>query len=109
MDSLRGVERFARANPHLLPHLGLRNPPGHTLLLHRLDPKKLQEALHQVFPEADLGGVLVVDGKHLRGSGKGKSPQVRLVEVLALHLKTTLAQARVEGKVVEKGGHTSSF
>ena len=110
--SLRGVERFARANPHLLPHLGLRNPPGHTLLpllLHRLDPKKLQEALHQVFPEADLGGVLVVDGKHLRGSGKGKSPQVRLVEVLALHLKTTLAQARVEGKVVEKGGHTSSF
>ena len=79
------------------------------LLLHRLDPKKLQEALHQVFPEADLGGVLVVDGKHLRGSGKGKSPQVRLVEVLALHLKTTLAQARVEGKVVEKGGHTSSF
>ena len=110
MDSLRGVERFARANPHLLPHLGLRNPPGHTLLpllLHRLDPKKLQEALHQVFPEADLGGVLVVDGKHLRGSGK--SPQVRLVEVLALHLKTTLAQARVEGKVVEKGGHTSSF
>lgn len=81
--------------------------PGHTLLpllLHRLDPKKLQEALHQVFPEADLGGVLVVDGKHLRGSGKGKSPQVRLVEVLALHLKTTLAQARVEGKVVEKGG-----
>ena len=112
MDSLRGVERFARATPHLLPHLGLRNPPGHTLLpllLHRLDPKKLQEALHQVFPEADLGGVLVVDGKHLRGSGKGKSPQVRLVEVLALHLKTTLAQARVEGKVVEKGGHTSSF
>ena len=97
MDSLRGVERFARANPHLLPHLGLRNPPGHTLLpllLHRLDPKKLQEALHQVFPEADLGGVLVVDGQHLRGSGKGKSP---------------LAQARVEGKVVEKGGHTSSF
>ena len=110
--SLRGVERFARANPHLLPHLGLRNAPGHTLLpllRHRLDPKKLQEALHQVFPEADLGGVLVVDGKHLRGSGKGKSPQVRLVEVLALHLKTTLAQARVEGKVVEKGGHTSSF
>ena len=101
VDSLRGVERFARANPHLLPHLGLRNPPGHTiltLLLHRLDPKKLQEALLQVFPEVDLGGVLVVDGKHLRGSGKGKSPQVRLVEVLALHLKTTLAQARVEGR-----------
>ena len=112
MDSLRGVERFARANPHLLPHLGLRNPPGHTLLpllLQRPEPNKLREALHQVFPEADLGGVLVVDGKHLRGSGKGKSPQVRLVEVLALHLKTTLAQARVEGKVVEKGGHTSSF
>jgi hypothetical protein len=26
VDSLRGVERFARANPHLLPHLGLRKP-----------------------------------------------------------------------------------
>jgi hypothetical protein len=67
----------ARANPHLLPHLGLRKPPGHTiltLLLHRLDPEKLQEALLQVFPGADLGEVLVVDGKHLRGSGKGKSP-----------------------------------
>ena len=149
------LDRQDSINPHLYklralpvtPHLGLRNPPGHTiltLLLHRLDPKKLQEALLQVFPEADLGGVLVVDGKHLRGSGKGKSPQVRLVEVLALHLKTTLAQARVEGredqallelldrlgaeglkgkvvvgdagylypevagKVVEKGGHTSS-
>jgi hypothetical protein len=77
VDSLRGVERFARANPHLLPHLGLRKPPGHTiltLLLHRLDPEKLQEALLQVFPGADLGEVLVVDGKHLRGSGKGKSP-----------------------------------
>jgi hypothetical protein len=32
VDSLRGVERFARANPHLLPHLGLRKPPGHTIL-----------------------------------------------------------------------------
>ncbi len=95
------MERFARANPHLLPHLGLRKPPGHTiltLLLHRLDPHKLQEALHKVFPEVDLGEVLVVDGKHLRGSGKGRSPQVRLVEVLALHLKTTLAQARAEGR-----------
>jgi hypothetical protein len=82
VDFLRGVERFARANPHLLPHLGLRKPPGHTiltLLLHRLDPEKLQEALLQVFPGADLGEVLVVDGKHLKGSGKGKSPQVRLV------------------------------
>ena len=77
VDSLRGVERFARANPHLLPHLGLRKPPGHTiltLLLHRLDPEKLQEALLQVFPGADLGEVLVANGKHLRGSGKGKSP-----------------------------------
>ena len=105
MDSLRGVERFARANPHLLPHLGLRNPPGHTLLpllLHRLDPKKLQEALHQVFPEADLGGVLVVDGKHLRGSGKGKSPQNRLVKVQTLHIKTTLKQDQEEEKKKEK-------
>jgi fructokinase len=53
----------------------------------------------------------VVDGKHLRGSGKGKSPQVRLVEVLALHLLTTPAQAKAEGlkgKVVPKGGRTSS-
>jgi hypothetical protein len=40
----------------------------------------------------------VVDGKRLRGSGKGKSPQVRLVEVLALHLLTTLAQAKAEGR-----------
>ena len=39
----------------------------------------------------------MVDGKRLRGSGKGKSPQVRLVEVLALHLLTTLAQAKAEG------------
>jgi hypothetical protein len=101
VDSLRGVERFARANPHLLPHLGLRKPPGHTiltLLLHRLDPEKLLEALLQVFPGADLGEVLVVDGKHLKGSGKGKSPQVKLVEVLALHLLTTLAQAKAKGR-----------
>ncbi len=71
VDSLRGVERFARANPHLLPHLGLRKAPGHTaitLLLHRLDPEKLQAALLQVFPEADLGEVLVVE----RGSTCGK-------------------------------------
>ena len=79
----------------------MRKPPGHTilsLLLHRLDPEELQEALLRVFPGADLGEVLVVDGKHLRGSGKGKSPQVRLVEVLALHLLTTLAQAKAEGR-----------
>jgi hypothetical protein len=89
----------------------LRKPPGHTiltLLLHRLDPEKLQEALLQVFPGADLGEVLVVDGKRLRGSGKGKSPQVRLVEVLALgrfgapnpqmNRRTTLAQAKAEGR-----------
>jgi hypothetical protein len=67
-----------------------------------------------------------VDGKHLRGSGKGKSPQVRRVEVLALGLWTTLAQAKAEGrkgkvvvgdtgylypesagKAVPKGGRTS--
>jgi len=104
VDSLRGVERFARANPHLLPHLGLRKPPGHTaitLLVHRLDPQKLQEALLQVFPEVDPEEVLVVDGKRLRGSGKGKSPQVRLVEILALRLQTTLAQARTEGREAE--------
>ena len=111
------------------PHLGLRKPPGHTiltLLLHRLDPEKLQETLLQVFPGADLREVLVADGKHLRGSGRGKSPQVRPVEVLALHLLTTLAQAKAEGrkgkvvvgdagylypesagKVVPKGGRTS--
>jgi hypothetical protein len=79
----------------------LRKPPGHTiltLLLHRLAPEKLREALLRVFPGADLGEVLVVDGKHLRGSGKGKNPRVRLVEVLALHLLTTLAQAKAEGR-----------
>ena len=101
VDSLRGVERFARANPHLLPHLGLRKPPGHTiltLLLHRLDPEKLQEALLQVFPGADLGEVLVVDGKHLRGSGKEKSP---------LELLDRLGAEGLKGKVVQKGGRTS--
>ncbi len=44
----------------------------------------------------------MVDGKHLRGSGKGKSAQVKRVEVLALRLQTTLAQARAEGRE-EKG------
>ncbi|MEN2983139.1 MAG: hypothetical protein ABDH20_11760 [Thermus sp.] len=39
-----------------------------------------------------------MDGKTLRGSRQGKSPQVKLVEVLALHLGTTLAQARAEGR-----------
>jgi len=101
VDSLRGVERFARTNSHLLPHLGLRKAPGHTRLttfLHGLAPQALGQALRQVFPEADLEEVLVVDGKTLRGSGKGKSSQVKLVEVLALHLGTTLAQARAEGR-----------
>ncbi len=100
VDSLRGWSVLPGPTPPSSPP-GPAQAPGHTiltLLLHRLDPKKLQEALLQVFPEADLGGVLVVDGKHLRGSGKGRSPQVRLVEVLALHLKTTLAQARAEGR-----------
>jgi hypothetical protein len=65
----------ACANPHLLPHLGLPKPPGHTiptLLLHRLDPEKLQEALLRVFPRADLGEVLVVDGKHLKKGNQGE-------------------------------------
>jgi hypothetical protein len=68
-----------------------------------LEPGKLQEALLQVFPGkrsylgADPEEVPVVDGKHLR-SGKEKSPHVRLVEDLALHLQTTLAQARAEGR-----------
>ncbi|WP_240695533.1 hypothetical protein [Thermus tengchongensis] len=39
----------------------------------------------------------MADGKVLRGSGKGKSPQVRLVEVWARSLGQTLAQARAEG------------
>lgn len=39
-----------------------------------------------------------MDGKHLRGNGKGKSSQVKRVEVLALHLRTTLAQAQAEGR-----------
>jgi hypothetical protein len=87
--------------PIFYPTSACASPRGHTiltLLLHRLDPEKLQEALLQVFPGADLGEVLVVDGKHLKGSGKGKSPQVRLVEVLALGLQTTLAQAKAEGR-----------
>ncbi|QWK22025.1 DDE transposase family protein [Thermus scotoductus] len=105
VDSLRGVARFARANPHLLPHLGLRRPPGHyalTTLLHRLDPWDLQEALARVFPEVPVSPgereVWVVDGKVLRGSRKGGFPQVRLVEVLALGLRRTLVQARAEGR-----------
>ncbi|WP_198665528.1 hypothetical protein [Thermus sediminis] len=49
----------------------------------------------------------MVDGKTLRGSGKGDSPQVGLVGVLAPHLLdpfahgqsgATLAQAKVEGR-----------
>ncbi|KIX84674.1 hypothetical protein THFILI_03205 [Thermus filiformis] len=101
VDSLRGVARFARENPQLLPLLGLRKPPGHytvTTILHRLDPQDLQEALRSVFPEADLEEVLVVDGKVLRNSRKGNAPQVKLVEVLALHLRTTLAQAQAQGR-----------
>jgi len=101
VDSLRGVSRFARANPHLLPHLGLRKAPGHhtvTTLLHQLDPQALQQALLQIFPQANLAEVLLADGKVLRGSRKGNRPQVKLVEVLALHLLTTLAQAKAEGK-----------
>ena len=38
----------------------------------------------------------MVDGKHLRGSGKGKSSQVRRVEVLALHFQTTWVQVKVD-------------
>ncbi|TFU26366.1 transposase family protein [Thermus tengchongensis] len=110
VDSLRGVARFARAHPHLLPHLGLRKPPGHTALtglLHRLDPQASAQALAAVFPETEREGekVLVADGKALRGSGKGKNPQVRLVEAKvraspvtwAHSLGRTLAQARAEG------------
>jgi hypothetical protein len=113
VDSLRGVARFARENPRLLPLLGLRKPPGHytvTTILHCLDPQDLQEALRSVFPEADLATaspqgehreVLVVDGKVLRNSRKGNAPQVKLVEVLALQLHTILAQARAEGRESE--------
>ncbi|WP_051906154.1 hypothetical protein [Thermus tengchongensis] len=99
-----------RAHPHLLPHLGLRKPPGHTALtelLHRLDPQASAQALAAVFPETEREGekVLVADGKVLRGSGKGKNPQVRLVEAKvraspvtwAHSLGRTLAQARAEG------------
>jgi hypothetical protein len=50
VDSLSGVEHFARANPHL----GLHKAPGHTI--HRLDPQKFQEALLQVFPKQTWGG-----------------------------------------------------
>jgi hypothetical protein len=78
VDSLRGVERFARANPHLLPHLGLRKPPGHTiltLLLHRLDPEKLQEALLQVFPGADLGRSWWWTGSTSGEAARGKVPR----------------------------------
>ncbi|MFN4253326.1 hypothetical protein, partial [Deinococcus sp.] len=105
VDSLRGVSRFARAHPHLLPLLGLRRAPGHyalTTLLHRLDPQALREALARAFPEVSLPPgereVWVVDGKVLRGSRKGGFPQVRLVEVLAMGLRLTLAQARAEGR-----------
>ncbi len=78
VDSLRGVERFARANPHLLPHLGLRKPPGHTiltLLLHRLDPHKLQEALHKVFPEVDLGRFWWWTGSTSGEAARGGAPR----------------------------------
>ncbi|WP_243094697.1 hypothetical protein [Thermus thalpophilus] len=36
----------------------------------------------------------MVEGKTLRGSRTGQSPQARLWWVLALHLRTTLAQVR---------------
>ncbi|GAA6756631.1 hypothetical protein Thermus77420_21070 [Thermus thalpophilus] len=83
MDSLRGVARFARANP-----------PGHhaiASLLPRLGPKGLQKTLLSLFPKAQLDAEWVVDGKTLRGSREGQSPQVRLLRVLAPHPRTTLA------------------
>jgi hypothetical protein len=102
VDYLRGRGTLCpRQPPSSTPTSACASPwatPSSPSSCTALDPEKLQEALLQVFPGADLGEVLVVDGKHLKGSGKGKSPQVRLVEVLALHLLTTLAQAKAEGR-----------
>jgi hypothetical protein len=53
--------------------------------------------LQKVFPEIDPDA-LGVDGKVLRGSDKGGGPAVKLVEVLALGVRITLAQAKAEGR-----------
>ncbi|WP_245587725.1 transposase family protein [Calidithermus chliarophilus] len=53
VDSLRGVARFAQANPFLCKPLGLRKAPGRSSiaqLIRRLDPQALGSALQQVFP-----------------------------------------------------------
>ncbi len=107
VDSLRGVARFAQANPALWKALGLRNAPGRTAiaqLIRRLDPQELASALRKVFPECSLPDstrTLVADGKALRGSAKGESPMVRVVELWCTQARQTLAQAQAEGREEE--------
>jgi hypothetical protein len=111
VDSLRGVARFAQANPFLCKPLGLRKAPGRSSiaqLIRRLDPQALGSALQQVFPELPLPAsfptstattsALVADGKVLRGSAKGESPVVRVVELWCEQARHSLAQARVGGR-----------
>ncbi|GEM87755.1 transposase family protein [Meiothermus granaticius] len=105
VDSLRGVARFAQANPFLYKPLGLRKAPGRTAiaqLIRRLDPQALSSALQQVFPELSLPAsfptptsTLVADGKVLRGSAKGESPVVRVVELWCEEARHSLTQAQV--------------
>jgi hypothetical protein len=124
VDSLRGVERFARANPHhptsacASPRATPSSPSSPTAWTRRGSRRPSSRS----FPGRTWGRSWCTSGEAAR-----KSPQVRLVEVLALHLLTTLAQAKAEGredqallelldrlgaeglkgKVVPKGGRTS--
>jgi predicted transposase YbfD/YdcC len=97
------IELFGRTKIELLRKFcELENgiPSHDTLerLFQRLEPEKFQECFVQWVKTLNLGaGLIAIDGKTLRGTGRGKSA-IHLVSAWAVHNQISLGQLKTSEK-----------
>jgi hypothetical protein len=109
MKSLEAIAQFARDHgPQLAQTLGFTHwptPCKATLsnVFRRLDVAAYEDALSAWLKRRcpDLGGVIALDGKTLRGSASYQVPGVHLLSAYAPRVAAVIAQIRVDAKTNE--------
>jgi hypothetical protein len=109
MKSLEAIAQFARDHgPQLAEALGFTHwptPCKATLsnVFRRLDVTAYEKALSAWLQQRcpDLGDVIALDGKTLRGSASYQVPGVHLLSAYATHVTAVMAQIRVDAKTNE--------
>ena len=107
VNSLRQIAAWSRAQPQLSDRLGFRRGkmPGYTAIrriLVDIDVQELEETLRDLVEAAGAEKAspskwpaISIDGKTVRGSGKGDLPALQLLGAVAHGSKWVLAEAAI--------------